>query len=321
MEKSPAACAMDWSIQLEKSLRSQKPGKAIEALEEIGRRLEWWNSESELRFAEYCMFGLIPGEDKLFLNAIFLRLADAFRLGNKQIKNGVVSFLENEKEKEKENGEGDAEERALALLLFGCWAYFSKDCADIRYIILSSLVSGDVLEVKAAFFAAGCLSELSDDFANVFLEILTVIVSSPEISRDLKVKLEGEHSPNYGAHFRLQKRHIRCKTSYGFFRRWLLSSDANFTFKELLLGGCFYFLLRSESQPPVQLEALRILHKILLFNLSIIHCAEIPDLFLKLLVVVKSMLQSNIVSTRVLAVRVLADLSGKVLGREDIVSV
>lgn len=44
---------------------------------------------------------------------------------------------------------------------------------------------------------------------------------------------------------------------------------------------------------------------------------EIPELFEKLFIVVKNMLQSSIVSTRVLAVSVLADLSGKVLGRLD----
>ncbi|KAL2233167.1 UNVERIFIED_CONTAM: hypothetical protein Sindi_1496700, partial [Sesamum indicum] len=395
MEKIPAACAMDWSIQLEKSLRSQKPGKSIEALEEIGGRLEWWNSESELRFAEYCMFGLIPGEDKLFLNAIFLRLADAFRLGNKQIKNGVVKLFLRMKKRKRRNGEGilskgklenylellsrvkevfdkgDSEEKALALLLFGCWAYFAKDCADIRYIILSSLVSGDVLEVKAALFAAGCLSELSDDFANVFLEILTVIVSSPEVSRDLKLagwrafsklwcsfslaekayktglKLLMDSSEDglsavmltslsriasrwmlllptqieLLAVFVSEERSLHMQaTSLRCHRFFLARGVCDFPSTKDTVYKLFGILHRSESQPPVQLEALRILHKILLFNLSIIPCVEIADLFLKLLVVVKSMLQSNIVSTRVLAVRVLADLSGKVLGREDIVS-
>lgn len=41
--------------------------------------------------------------------------------------------------------------------------------------------------MKAALFAAGCLSELSDDFANVFLEILKTMVSSREISSDIKL--------------------------------------------------------------------------------------------------------------------------------------
>lgn len=46
---------------------------------------------------------------------------------------------------------GDAESRALALVLFGCWNEMAKDNADIRYLILSSLVSGDVLQVSFNF--------------------------------------------------------------------------------------------------------------------------------------------------------------------------
>lgn len=41
--------------------------------------------------------------------------------------------------------------------------------------------------MKAALFAAGCLSEFSDDFANVFLEILTTVVLSREMSSSVKL--------------------------------------------------------------------------------------------------------------------------------------
>lgn len=47
---------------------------------------------------------------------------------------------------------------------------------------------------------------------------------------------------------------------------------------------------------------------------------EIPELLQKMFVVVKNMLQSSVLSNRVLAVSVLADLSGKVLGRQDMLS-
>lgn len=116
------------------------------------------------------MFGLIPEEDKLFLNAILLCLADAFSSGDKQTKKCVVrifmkikrgnrgaegifsnEMFENQLElvrRVKEVfDEGDTEERALSLRLFGCWAYLAKGCPDVRYVVLSSLVSGDVLEV------------------------------------------------------------------------------------------------------------------------------------------------------------------------------
>lgn len=147
-------------------------GKSIEALEEIGKRFERWNNESKLTVSDYRVFGLIPGEDKLFLNAIFLHLVDAFRLGNKEIKNGVVKIFLRMRRRKNRDGEGilskgkldnhveflskvkevfdtgNVEERALCLRLFGCWACFSKDCVDIRYILLSSLVSDDVREVS-----------------------------------------------------------------------------------------------------------------------------------------------------------------------------
>lgn len=213
MEKVPAASAMEWSIHLEKALRFKKPGKAIEAILEIGSKIEWWNRDSKLTPAEYIMFGLIPGEDKLFLNAIFLRLADAFRLGDKEtkitilniflkgrnkLKKGVVigdgdsegvlskSMLENYKEVLRRVmvvfDTGGVEERALALGLFGCWANLAKDSAHIRYLVLSSLVSCNELEVKASLFAAGCFCENEDDFASVFMEMLVNNVTSCETS-------------------------------------------------------------------------------------------------------------------------------------------
>lgn len=152
-------------------------GKNIEALEEIGFHLEWWNKESRPTVvAEYRLFGLIPGEEKLFLNSIFLRLADTFRLGNKHIKNEVVKLFLRIRRRKRDGEEGilskdklenylellrrvkevfdhgDAEERISALLMFGFWANIAKDCADIRYIVLSSLVSSDVLEVNYLSF-------------------------------------------------------------------------------------------------------------------------------------------------------------------------
>ncbi|KAK3032960.1 hypothetical protein RJ639_036131 [Escallonia herrerae] len=218
MEKIPAACAMDWSIELEKSLRSKRPGKPIEAILEIGPRLEWWNRTHKLTMSEYSMFGLIPGEDKLFANAILLRLADSFSSGDKNTKLSVAKiFLSEFRQRKKKRSSrendgvlskpmvvnnlellrrvklafdtGDVEVRAMALVVFGCWADFAKDSAEIRYVILSSVVSSHVSEVKAALFAAGCFSELSDDFASILLEILVNILSSSEVL--MAVKLAG----------------------------------------------------------------------------------------------------------------------------------
>lgn len=153
-------------------------GKSIEAILDIGPRLEWWSRESNLHAAEYKIFGLIPGEDKLFANAILLRLADAFKSGDEHMKICIVKiFLSELKQRRqlrsqgrKDEGilskdkvdsyrelltrikivfdSGNVEERALALVLFGCWAHIAKDSADVRYLILSSLCSMHILEVK-----------------------------------------------------------------------------------------------------------------------------------------------------------------------------
>lgn len=210
MERTPAACAMDWSIRLDKALRSNNPGKRTEAIQEVGARLEWWSREPELTMAEYDMFGLVPGEDKLFANAILLRLADAFISGDKHTKLCIVKIFLSELRHRKSKGfnrknkgillrykvenhlellrriklcfnSGDEEVRALALVLFGCWSDFAKDNAEIRYLILSSVVSCHVLEVKASLFAAGCFCEVSDDFACVLLEMLVNIALSSEM--------------------------------------------------------------------------------------------------------------------------------------------
>lgn len=157
-------------------------GQPVEAILQIGPRLEHWSREPEPIMAVYDMFGLVPGEDRLFANTILLRLADAFRLGDKDTKLAIVriflSEYRNHDKKNKSKGKkgilskarphnhlelltrvkdvfdtGEVESRALALALFGCWADFAKDSAQIRYVILSSLVSSHVLEVRLVFFA------------------------------------------------------------------------------------------------------------------------------------------------------------------------
>ncbi|KAL4346378.1 hypothetical protein GQ457_17G022460 [Hibiscus cannabinus] len=209
MDKISAACAMEWSIQLDKALRSNNPARAVEAILQTGQRLELWGQEPEATKAVCSIFGLVPGEDRLFANTILLRLADAFRFGDKKIRLSVVRmFLTNircdrgKKDRKRKrrtflnsrvyNHEellrrvkivldtGDVESRAMALVLFGCWADFAKDSAEIRYLILSSMVSSNILEVKASLFAASRFCELTDDFASVVLEMLVNMMASPE---------------------------------------------------------------------------------------------------------------------------------------------
>ncbi|XP_073130585.1 uncharacterized protein [Henckelia pumila] len=255
--------------------------------------------------------------------------------------------------------------------MFGCWANIAKDCADIRYIVLSSLVSSDVLEVKASLFAAGCLCELSDDFGNVFLEILTTMLISPKISRD--VKLAGAQKfGNVCCSFSLADKAYKLgfkllmDSSEDDFSTIMLISLSRIAFRwkvlipsqvELLTMflsedkslhlratslRCHLFILArgvwnfpssadtvqklfeilNKSEFPViqQLDASKVLHKVFLLYSSTIPWMEIPELFVKLLVVVENMVKSSIAPIRVLAVRILSHLSEKVLGRADVVS-
>ncbi|XP_024047400.1 uncharacterized protein LOC18050863 isoform X3 [Citrus clementina] len=216
MERNATACAMEWSIELEKGLRSKIPGRCVEAILQIEPRLKQWAGEPEATMVVYNMFGLVPGEERLFANTIFLRLAEAFQLGNKHIRVSIVRvFLSlrrhcrDKKRSKRIKGilsksrvhnhlellkrvkivfdTGDPESRALALVLFGCWADFAKDSAHVRYLVLSSLVSSNVLEVRASLFAAGCFSELADDFASVLLEMLVNIVTHSETESTVRL--------------------------------------------------------------------------------------------------------------------------------------
>ncbi|XP_048127921.1 uncharacterized protein LOC115756813 isoform X1 [Rhodamnia argentea] len=215
MEKISAACAMDWSIELEKSLRSRMPGRAVEAILQVGQRLEQWSSEPEPTMSVYSMYGLVPGEERLFANTILLRLADAFLSGDGEIKRAVVRvFRRLRRCSRKRSGDvvlgilskgrvnnptelltrmkvvfdgEDVESRAMALVMFGCCADFAKDSAHVRYLILSSLVSSEILEVQASLFAGGCFCELADDFALVFLQMLANLMSSPDTSSTVRL--------------------------------------------------------------------------------------------------------------------------------------
>ncbi|KAE9593009.1 hypothetical protein Lal_00029019 [Lupinus albus] len=215
IEPTCAACSMEWSIHLEKGLRSSKPGVRVQAILQMGPRLQQWSMELECDVASNSMPGLVPGEDRLFANAILLRLADAFRGGDKEIRLSVVKvFLlerkhrENRKHKQCKGllskarvanhlellnrvksvyDSGDLESKALALVLFGCWADFSSDNAQIRYLILSSLICPHDCEAQASVFAAGCFCEISDDFACITMEMLFNMMNSPAVTLPVKL--------------------------------------------------------------------------------------------------------------------------------------
>ncbi|PNS94002.1 hypothetical protein POPTR_018G118800v4 [Populus trichocarpa] len=246
MERISAACAMEWSIELEKALRSKKPGQAIEGIQRIGKRIQEWSKEPKPTMAVYNMFGLVTGEDTLFANTILLRLADAFRFGDRETRVSIVKvFLlelksrDNKKMKGRQYrgilskdrvqnhvellkrvkivfDTGDVDSKALALALFGCWAPFAKDSAHIRYLILSSMISSDVLQVQASLFAAGCFCELAGDFVPVVLEMLVNMVTSSETL--LTIRLAGTRvfakmGPSYSVASRAYKTGLKLLDS------------------------------------------------------------------------------------------------------------
>ncbi|KAG4933264.1 hypothetical protein JHK87_047266 [Glycine soja] len=94
MEPTFIACALEWSIQL-------KIGVPVKAISKIESLLQQWSRELEFGIASYAMFGLVPGEDKLFVNTILLCLVDAFSGVDIKIKLSVVRVFLSEKRRRK----------------------------------------------------------------------------------------------------------------------------------------------------------------------------------------------------------------------------
>ncbi|XP_020684949.1 uncharacterized protein LOC110101407 isoform X2 [Dendrobium catenatum] len=215
MEKISATCAMEWSIELEKGLRSKKPGHRIEAIKRIGHKLQQWSMEPSITLAISDVYDMVPGEDILFANTIILRLADAFCNGDIEVRRCILKVFLVELQHITKKGKnydgilarkrvpnhlellkrlltvydsGDLEAKCLTLRMFGCWACLATDSSHICFLIHKSMQSNHDLEVKASLFAAGCFSRLSEDFAYIFLKILISIISS--ITRSPDVRLE-----------------------------------------------------------------------------------------------------------------------------------
>ncbi|EPS67508.1 hypothetical protein M569_07267, partial [Genlisea aurea] len=150
-----------------------------------------------------------------------------------------------------------------------------------------------------------------DDFSAVMLISLTKIASKwmlllPAQIELLLSSLSEERSPP-----RLQLASLKCL-------RLLLAEEegsscllllSNPEMHDKLLG-----VLNRPKTHELQLQALRILHKILPVALAASSFEEITETIRKQLVVVKDMLRSSRMSIRVLPIDILADLCGKVLG-------
>ncbi|XP_048495276.1 uncharacterized protein LOC104908123 isoform X2 [Beta vulgaris subsp. vulgaris] len=325
MEKIPAACAMGWSIELEKGLRSRKPGHSIEAINLIGPRLKQWSREPQTTMAVYNMYALVPGEDRLFADTILLRLADAFVSGNRETKISVMrvflSILRQCKRNDRQ-AHGiftnmslenrlellrrvkvvltaeSVESRALTLVLLGCWADIATDVAEIRHAILSTLLSCHVLEVKASLFAAGCYSENSDDFASVFLESLLKLMNSSKTLPALRICGARTFSK------------MGCST--------VLAMKAYKAGAELVSKTSEEDILATML---ISLTKLSLKASILITDQMLAYALPdmiVADDFMKLLKFVEDATRSPVFSTRLLAFQILVHISNKLKGKDEI---
>ena len=73
---------MQWNVELERGLRSNKPGAHLEAIMKMGPRLQRRSEEPVVTALTASLFKLDSGQDRAFVNSILLCLADAFRTGN-----------------------------------------------------------------------------------------------------------------------------------------------------------------------------------------------------------------------------------------------
>ncbi|KAL9322668.1 hypothetical protein ACSQ67_010721 [Phaseolus vulgaris] len=269
MEPTCAARAMEWSIQLEMGLRSAKPGALVKAILEMEPRLWQWSIEPESGVASCAMLGLVPGEDRIFANAILSCLADAFRGGDIETRLSVVRvFLSEWKHRNKEKTKqckgllsearvanhlellnrvksvfdsGDLESKALALVLFGCWADFLKDNAQIRYLIFSSLVSAhDCMELV--------LNSSDEDFMVAMLYSLSklacILIPFTSCQVDFLLLFLNRERTSH-----VKETTLRCL--HFLFRRGLCENSDN----SGLIRGLFSIVEEPEISFPIQYKA------------------------------------------------------------------
>ncbi|KAK3160083.1 hypothetical protein QOZ80_1BG0054990 [Eleusine coracana subsp. coracana] len=187
---------MDWSIELDRGLRSRNHATRVQALDAAGPRLRKLFASPTIPPPVASAFGVLPDESRLFAETMLLRLATEFRTADGALRARIVRCLltaggcggivgacvaEPDQLLRKVNvvyDTGSARDRALALRVFGCLAGITKDSVHVRSLILSSLSASTALEVKAALFAAGCVCHLSEDFSYIILEVLRGLIFS-----------------------------------------------------------------------------------------------------------------------------------------------
>ncbi|XP_066168611.1 uncharacterized protein [Oryza sativa Japonica Group] len=206
MDKLPAASsAMQWSIDLDRALRSRHPATRLRAVDAVAPRLRELGASPPAAVppAVASALGVLPSEPRLFAHTILLRLATHFATADNAVRARIlrallllgldgslpmtmacvaaepqhqVAVLARVKAA---YDAGCPRARALALRMFGCLAHLAHHSLHLRSLILSTFSSSNALQVKAALFAAACFSRLSVDFSYITLESLRRLISSP----------------------------------------------------------------------------------------------------------------------------------------------
>uniref|UniRef100_A0A0D9Y4D5 Integrator complex subunit 7 n=1 Tax=Oryza glumipatula TaxID=40148 RepID=A0A0D9Y4D5_9ORYZ len=206
MDKLPAASsAMQWSIDLDRALRSRHPATRLRAVDAVAPRLRELGASPPAAVppAVASALGVLPSEPRLFAHTILLRLATHFATADNAVRARIlrallllgldgslpmtmacvaaepqhqVAVLARVKAA---YDAGCPRARALALRMFGCLAHLAHHSLHLRSLILSTFSSSNAPQVKAALFAAACFSRLSVDFSYITLEALRRLISSP----------------------------------------------------------------------------------------------------------------------------------------------
>ncbi|XP_077443702.1 integrator complex subunit 7 [Stigmatopora argus] len=171
-------------LELDKGLRSGKPGEQCEAV---------------VLFPKLFLKYPFP----ILINSAFLKLADIFRLGNNFLRFCVLKVTQqSEKHLEKILNvdefvkrvfsvihSNDPVARAITLRMLGSLASIIPERKNAHHNIRQSLDSHDNVEVEAAIFAAASFSAQSKVFAAGICNKVSEMIQGLETPVDLKLKL------------------------------------------------------------------------------------------------------------------------------------
>lgn len=171
-------------MELDKGLRSIKIGEQCEAV---------------VRFPR--LFQKYPFP--ILINSAFLKLAEAFRLGNNFVRLCILKVTQqSEKHLEKILSvdefvkkvfaviySNDPVARAITLRMLGSMTSIIPERKNAHHSIRQSLDSHDNVEVEAAIFAAANFSAQSKDFAGGICNKISEMIQGLAIPVDLKLKL------------------------------------------------------------------------------------------------------------------------------------